>query len=176
VRLVSNRRGARSVIAGVFGCLAASALLIVMTPRPVTQVGVTVSYRGDLTKLRRVAPHAVLAPIGLPPGWRPVSSRLAVVPGGPVSWHLGFVTPSGLMASVEESSERPASFIRRMTNNGNILPRGWSAGAWWARRWRPDKDQRSMYRSAVGAFTIVVTGTSGWRELSVLANSLRTQP
>ncbi len=164
------------MIAAVFGCLAASALLIVMTPRPVTPVGVTVNYRGDLAKFRLVAPYAVLAPAKLPVGWRPVSSRLTVVPGGPVSWHLGLITPSGLMASVEESSERPAHFILRMTNNGNILPPVWTAGAWWARRWRPDKDQRSMYRSALGSFTIVVTGTVGWRELSVLADSLRPQP
>ncbi len=98
------------MIAAVFGCLAASALLIVMTPRPVTPVGVTVNYRGDLAKFRLVAPYAVLAPAKLPVGWR------------------------------------------------------------------PDKDQRSMYRSALGSFTIVVTGTVGWRELSVLADSLRPQP
>jgi hypothetical protein len=165
-----------SVIAGMFGCLAASALLIVMTPRPVTPIGLTVSYQSDLVKFRRLAPHAVLAPVGLPAGWQPVSSRLTVHPRGPVSWHLGFITPSGRMASVEESSERPKHFILRMTNNGDILPPIWSADTRWARRLRADKDQRSMYRSAVGSLTIVVTGTSGWRELSVLADSLRVQP
>jgi Protein of unknown function (DUF4245) len=162
-----------SVMAGLLGCLTAAALIIVMTPRPVTPIGVTVSYRSDLVKFRRVAPHAVLAPAHLPAGWRPVSSRLSVHSGGPVSWHVGFITPSGQMASVEESSERPKHFILRMTNNGDLLPPMWFAGAWWARRIRPDKNQRSMYRSAVGSLTIVVTGTSGWRELSVLAGSLR---
>lgn len=152
-----------------------SALIIVMTPRPVTPIGIPVSYHGDLAKFRRVAPYTVLAPAGLPVGWQPVNSRLTVVRGGPVSWHLGFATPSGRMASLEESSERPGRFILRMTNNGNMLLPVWSGGEWWARRWRPDKNQRSMYRSAPGAFTIVVTGTSGWRELSVLASSLRRQ-
>jgi Protein of unknown function (DUF4245) len=161
------------MIVAVLACVVLATLIIVMTPRPVTPVAVTVSYQGDLAKFRRLTPHAALAPQGLPAGWQPVSSRLTVVRGGPVSWHLGFMTPSGGIASLEESTELPAEFIRRITNDGNILPPVWSGGAWWARRWRPDKDQRSMYRSPTGAFTTVVTGTSGWPELARLADSLR---
>ncbi len=174
VALRAGRLG--SLLAAAAACAVMAAAIIVLTPRPVTQMAVPVSYQGDLVKLRRIAPYPVLAPRGLPAGWQPVSSRLDASPGGAVSWHLGYVTPSGLMASLEESSERPAPFILRMTNNGNAAPRLWSGGQWWARRWRPDKNQRSMYRSAPGAFTIVVTGTSGWAELSVLASSLATQP
>ncbi|MGE5291193.1 MAG: DUF4245 domain-containing protein [Micromonosporaceae bacterium] len=169
-------RRAGSLIVAALACLLFAAAMIVMTPRPVTQIAVAVSYSTDLAKFKRVAPHIVLAPEGLPAGWRPVSSRLTVTGGGVVSWHLGFITPSGRMASLEESNERPAEFIRRMTNNGDLLTPVWSAGAWWARRLRPDKDQRSMYRSAPGAFTLVVTGTSGWEELAQLAGSLRPQP
>jgi uncharacterized protein DUF4245 len=168
-----NRVG--SLLAAAAACVLMAALIIVLTPRPVTQIAAPVSYQGDLVKFRRLAPYPVLAPAALPAGWQAVSSRLDVVPGGAVSWHLGYVAPSGLMASLEESSERPAPFILRMTNNGDILPPLRAGGQWWARRWRADKDQRSMYRSAPGAFTIVVTGTSGWAELSALASSLTTQ-
>ncbi len=173
--LLRGHRGS-SLLAAALTCLVLTAVIIVATPRPTTQIAVPVNYQNDLVRFRRVAPYPVLAPRGLLSGWQPVSSRFTVVPGGAVSWHLGFVTPSGGMASLEESNERPASFILRMTSNGNIMPGVWSGGAWWARRWRPDKDQRSMYRSAPGAFTIVVTGTSGWRELSVLADSLSQKP
>ena len=165
-----------SVLAAALACLGLAAAIIVATPRPVTQLAVPVSYGADLAKLRAAAPYPVLAPRGLPAGWLAVNSRLTVVPGGAVSWHLGFVTPSGQLASLEESSERPYQFILRMTNNGNVLPPIWTGGAWWARRLRPDKDQRSMYRPAAGAFTIVVTGASGWPELAVLAGSLSSQP
>jgi Protein of unknown function (DUF4245) len=165
-----------SLLAAAVTCLIMAALIIVLTPRPVTPVAVPVNYQADLAKFRRLAPYPVLAPRGLPGGWQVVGSRLTAVPGGAVSWHLGYVTPSGLVASLEESSERPASFILRMTNNGNLLPPVWAGGAWWARRWRADKDQRSMYRSAPGAFTIVVTGTSSWAELSVLAGALAAHP
>ena len=164
-----------SLLAAAAACVVMAALIIVLTPRPVTQLAVPVNYQGDLVKFRqaRAVPGAGAA--ALPAGWQAVSSRLDVVPGGAVSWHLGYVAPSGLMASLEESSERPAPFILRMTNNGDVLPPLRAGGQWWARRWRADKDQRSMYRSAPGAFTVVVTGTSGWTELSVLASSLATQ-
>jgi hypothetical protein len=174
VALRGHRTG--SVLAGAVTCLILAAVIIVLTPRPVTQIAVPVNYQGDLVKFARAAPYPVLAPRGLPASWQPVSSRLTVVPGGAVSWHLGFVTPSGQVASLEESSERPAQFILRMTNNGNLLPPLLSGGTWWGRRWRPDKNQRSMYRSAPGAFTIVVTGTAGWPELTVLAGSLGPRP
>jgi len=171
-----SRRRVGSLLAAAVTCLILCALFLVATPRPTTPLAVPVNYQGDLVKFRRAAPYPVLAPRSLPPAWQPVSSRLTLVPGGAVSWHLGFVTPSGGIASLEESSERPAPFILRMTNNGNMLPGVWIGGTWWSRRWRQDKDQRSMYRSARGAFTIVVTGTAGWQELSVLANSLSQQP
>ncbi len=165
-----------SLLAAVVTCLILCALLIVATPRPATQIAVPVSYQADLVKFRGAAPYQVVAPRSLPAGWQPVSSRLTVVPGGAVSWHLGFVTPSGGIASLEESNESPAQFILRMTSDGNILPGVWSGGAWWSRRWRPDKDQRSLSRSAPGAFTVVVTGTAGWQELYALAGSLGQQP
>jgi Protein of unknown function (DUF4245) len=171
-----HRRRVGSLLAAVVTCLILCALLIVATPRPATQIAVPVSYQADLVKFRRAAPYPVVAPRSLPAGWQPVSSRLTVVPGGAVSWHLGLVTPSGGIASLEESNESPAQFILRMTSDGNILPGVWSGGAWWSRRWRPDKDQRSLSRSAPGAFTVVVTGTAGWQELYALAGSLSQQP
>ena len=108
----ARARGLGSVLAAALTCLVLAALIIVLTPRPVTQIAVPVSYQGDLVKFRRVAPYPVLAPRGLPPGWQPVSSRLTVVPGGAVSWHLGFVTPAGRMASLEESSRAAGSIHR----------------------------------------------------------------
>lgn len=165
---------AGSLILAALACLLLAAAMIVMTPRPVTQIAIAVSYRSDLAKFQHVAPYAALAPEGLPTGWQLVSSRLTMT-GGVVSWHLGFVAPSGRIASLDESNERPAEFVRRITNDGDLLAPVWSAGEWWARRLRPDKDQRSMYRSVPGAFTLIISGTSGWRELAELAGSVRPQ-
>jgi hypothetical protein len=158
------------------GCLLLTAVFVLATPRPVTPAAVIVDYHRDLVSFDRAAPDMVLAPQRLPSGWQPVSSRLTAAPGPTVSWHLGFITPSGQVAAVEQSDEPPAGFIRRMTNNGNQISSVWSGGAWWSRTWRPDKRQRAMYRPGPGTFTVVVTGTASWAELSVLAAALRPQP
>jgi uncharacterized protein DUF4245 len=174
----ARRRGRRagSVILAAIACLGLTAVFVVATPRPVTPVALVVGYHQDLVAFERAAPYPVFAPEGLPAGWQPVNSRVSVVSGGVVSWHLGFVTPSGQLVALEESDERPVSFIRRMTNSGNVVPPLWSQGEWWARRWRPDKKQRSMYLSRPHALTVVVTGLAGWPEITALAAALRPQP
>lgn len=175
-RLRWRGHGLASMVVAALVCLLLTAAIVVLTPRPVTQIAVVVDYHPDLVRFERAAPYTVLAPEGLPVGWRPINSRLTVAPDGPVSWHLGYVTPSGQNASLEESNERPAQFILRMTNNGNRLPPVWSGGTWWGRSWRQDKKQRAMYQSGPGPVTVIVTGTAGWAELSALAVSLRPQP
>lgn len=166
----------RGAVAWVLVCLVVAAIAVLLTPRPSTDVAVPVSYQGDLAALQRIAPYPAIAPQRLPAGWQPVSSRLTGRRGGLVSWHLGLVTPSGRLASLEESNERPAEFIRRMTNSGNLLSPAFHGGAEWARRWRPDKDQRSLYHSTPGGPTVVVTGNASWAELGTLLSSLRPQP
>lgn len=168
-------RGGRAA-ASVLACLAVAALAVVLVPRPSTDMAVPVSYQRDLAALHRIASFPVISPQPAPAGWQPVSSRLTGHHGGVISWHLGFVTPADRLASLEESDERPAEFIRRMTNSGNQFPPLSYRGMEWARRWRPDKDQRSLYHSTPGGPTIVVTGNASWQELEALAGSLRPQP
>ncbi len=63
-----------------------------------------------------------MAPAGLPGSWQPVSSGLAVGGAngaGTVTWQLGYLTPDGALASLEETNASAASFIRRMTNSGH---------------------------------------------------------
>ena len=163
-------------MAWVLACLVLAAAAVLLTPRPSTDAAVPVSYQRDLAALRSIASYPVIAPQRVPAGWTPVSSRLTGHRGGLVSWHLGFVTPSGTFASLEESNERPAEFIRRMTNSGNLLPPAYYGAAGWARRWRPDKGQRSLYHSTPGGPTVVVSGNASWAELETLLGSLRPQP
>jgi hypothetical protein len=160
----------------VLVCLAVAALAVLLIPRQATDMAVPVSYQRDLAALRRIAPFPAISPQPPPAGWQPSSSRLTGHRGGLITWHLGFVTPEGRLASLEESNERPAEFIRRMTNSGNLLPPLSYRGLEWSRRWRPDKDQRSLYHSTGGGPTIVVTGNASWQELEALLGSLRPQP
>ena len=167
------------------GCLLAAGVVVVTIPAPHAAEPVTVSYRADQDRLARLAPYPAVAPHGLPASWRPVSSGLTVGGAngaGTVTWALGYMTPDGLLASLEETNADPAVFVRRMTNSGTALPPSQQApssvppssvnGQAWNLSATPARGQRSMYRTSPAGFTLVVTGNATWPELRQLAASL----
>jgi len=163
------------------GCLLAAAVVVVAIPAPHAAEPVTVSYRADQDRLARLAPYPAVAPHGLPASWQPVSSGLTVGGAngvGTVTWALDYMTPDGLLASLEETNADPAAFVRRMTNSGTALPPSQQAlSSVNAQAWNlsatPARGQRSMYRTSPAGFTLVVTGNATWAELRQLAASLR---
>jgi Protein of unknown function (DUF4245) len=158
------------------GCLLGAAIIVVAVPMPHAAEPETVSYRSDLAKLASLAPYPAVAPVGLPNSWQPVSSRLTVGGAdgaGTVTWHLGFTTPDGSLASLEESNASAAAFIRRMTNSGTVLAPAHLAGQTWTLSSTPSRGQRSMYYTSPAGLTVVITGNATWTELRELAASLR---
>jgi hypothetical protein len=163
------------------GCLLAAAVVVVTIPAPHAAEPVTVSYRADQDRLARLAPYPAVAPHGLPASWQPVSSGLTVGGAngaGTVTWALDYLTPDGLLASLEETNAAPAAFVRRMTNSGTPQPPSPVtpaplAGQAWALSATPARGQRSMYVTSPAGFTIVVTGNATWPELRELAAALR---
>jgi Protein of unknown function (DUF4245) len=162
--------------ASVLGCLLGAALIVVAVPAPHAAEPVTISYAGDLARLARLAPYPAVAPAGLPASWQPVSSGLAVGGAngpGTVTWQLGFMTPDGTLAALEESNASAGGFIRRMTNDGTALPPVRFGGRTWSLDSVPARGQRSMYLTSPAGFTIVVTGNATWTQLRELAAALR---
>jgi Protein of unknown function (DUF4245) len=158
------------------GCLLAAAVVVVAIPAPHAAEPVTISYRGDLAKLARLASYPAVAPAGLPASWQPVSSGLAVGGAngaGTVTWQLGYMTPAGSLASLEETNASAGAFVRRMTNDGAPLAPTRLDGRTWSLSATPSRGQRSMYVTSPAGFTVVITGNATWAELRELAASLR---
>ena len=158
------------------GCVLGAAIILVAIPAPHTAQPVPVSYRGDLTRLAALASYPAVAPAGLPGSWQPVSSLLTVGGAngaGTVTWHLGYMTPDGSLASLEETNASAGAFVRRMTNDGTPLGPAPLDGQTWSRSATPARGQRSMYLTSPAGFTVVVTGNATWAELRELAASLR---
>jgi len=163
----------------VLSCLLLIFVIIVTVPMSHASSPPTVSYSGDLAVMTREARYPVVAPAGLPLSWVPVSSGVALGGAngpGTATWQLGYVTPSGTLASVEQSDAAAAAFIRRMTNSGTPQPPARIAGLAWRASANPGRGQRSLYRTRPGGSTIIVTGNGSWDQLRVLAASLRPQP
>ena len=160
-------------------CLLLTAFIIAAVPLQHAGSPVTVSYQHDLATMTRAARYPVVAPAGLPLSWSPVSSAVALGGAngpGTATWHLGFATPSGTLASVEQSDAAAAAFVRRMTNSGTPAPAARIAGLLWRASANADRGQRSLYRTGLDGSTLVVTGNASWAQLRVLAASLRVQP
>ncbi len=164
------------------GCLLGAAVLVVAIPAPHAAQPVAISYRGDQAALARLAPYPAVAPAGLPASWTPVSSGLSTggaAGAGTVTWALGYVTPDGALASLEETNSSAAPFVRRMTNNGRVLlpaqppPPPSLDGQAWTFSATPARGQRSLYATSPAGFTVVVTGSATWADLRLLAASLR---
>jgi hypothetical protein len=164
-------------------CLLLVAVVFLITPRhhDTDELRPTITYAWEVKALTRAAPYEVYAPEGLPTAWRANSSRLTgtnassyPVTGKPVGWHLGFATPTGQYASLEESNEPAGDYIRRMTNVPK--PTGTVAinGLTWEKYYQKDKKQSSLVNRQPKS-TLIVTGTADFPELSVLAGSLKPQ-
>jgi hypothetical protein len=139
-----------------------------------------IGYTWEVKALTRAAPYQVYAPEGLPTDWRANSSRLTgtdaskyPVTDKPVGWHLGFATPSGQYAALEQSNET-GDFVRRMTNvpdpSGSVVINGLN----WEKFYQKDKKQYSLV-TRQPASTLIVTGTADFTELATLAGSLKPQ-
>jgi hypothetical protein len=164
-------RGGRSVLT----CLLLSFVIIVAVPLQYASPPSAVSYQGDLATMTRAARYTVLAPAGLPLSWSPVSSGVALGGAngaGTATWHLGYLAPSGTLASVEESDAAPAAFIRRMTNGGTPAPPVRAGGRTWHASADAGRDQRSLFETDPAGSTIVLTGNTSWGQLRLLAASL----
>jgi hypothetical protein len=165
-------RGGRSALT----CLLLSFIIIVAVPLPHASSPPAVSYQGDLATMTRAARYPVLAPAGLPLSWSPVSSGVALGGAngaGTATWHLGYQTPSGTLASMEESDAAAATFIHRMTNGGTPAPPVHVADRAWQASADAGRDQRSLFETDPAGGTIVLTGNASWAQLRVLAASLR---
>ncbi len=129
-----------------------------------------VDYSSALASAKRAAPYPVLGPDGLAGSWKATSVEYRKDQKGYTVWHLGFVTPSGQYAAVEQSNAGRDDVLA--TTVPGAQPDGDAplAGKDWKRY------QGSHYRGLTvptGAATTVVTGTASYDELSQLAQALK---
>nr|WP_269205186.1 DUF4245 domain-containing protein [Motilibacter aurantiacus] len=144
--------------------------LVLALPRPSGDVVREIDYAEELASVRASAPFAVAAPAGLPAGWRPTSVRIDRR-YGTTHWHVGFATPSGAYASIEQSNRFPRAFVGDMTERGPMRGSQLVGPDLWNRTFAALRDHRAYWRTRNGVST-VVGGTASWDELEQLVGSL----
>jgi uncharacterized protein DUF4245 len=154
----------------VLGLVVVTALLIQHRHNHRVKV---VDTRPAIAEARRIAPYAVLAPVGLSSRWRATSVRLSgPVPQHPAPTHLhiGYVSPAEHYVALEESDATDTSFVAAETAHGREVGSRQIAGRQWSEYDATGSTRALVLRS--GGTAVVLVGETSWTELSELAASL----
>ncbi|MDT7841018.1 DUF4245 domain-containing protein [Streptomyces justiciae] len=131
-----------------------------------------VDYRVELLTARRAASYPVLAPEGLSADWKATSVRYDGADAE--SWHLGFSTPGGEYAQIEQSAtQKPEAFIDTASQGGEKTQTTTEIGG---RTWTRYDGGRydALVHEGEGA-TTVVAGTGGYDQLARMAKALKAK-
>lgn len=119
------------------------------------------------------AGYPVVAPTGLPEGYRPTSARTdagAAAAGDPVTLEIGYLTPSseyaGFVVSDDARAEAVTDVLGGVDERGTVDLGG--------RSWRQgttDRGETVLWRTADGV-TVLVTGSAGDEELATMSTAV----
>ncbi|MGS2590144.1 DUF4245 domain-containing protein [Streptomyces hebeiensis] len=127
-----------------------------------------VDYRVELLTARRAAPYPVLAPAGLPEGWKATSVSYKTESDD--AWHLGYLDPDGEYVAVEQSTAPPRKYVPEVSRKAADSGRTQQVADEEWQRWEGPKYD-ALVRTEGGA-TTVVTGTASFERLGEMAAAL----
>ncbi|PSK87399.1 uncharacterized protein DUF4245 [Murinocardiopsis flavida] len=132
----------------------------------------SVDYGPDAAAVRAAAPFPVPVPEGLPEGWTPTISEVGSGgEGAPVAWTLGFATPDDRHARLNVSGADPAEVLAEHIGAGEPEGAVRVRGEEWD-RYSLGKGRYAMAHAG-DEVTTVVSGSTDYAELGVLAKSLK---
>ncbi|MEU1289390.1 DUF4245 domain-containing protein [Kitasatospora sp. NPDC005856] len=132
-----------------------------------------VEYKVAAASAKRAAPYPLLSPEGLPEKWRATSVAYRPADqnnGKGNAWHLGFVTPSGQYAAIEQSDVSRDSLLADYVKGAKPDGTSEAAGRTWDRL-QGEKDRALAVQTGPG--TALLTGTASYEELAELAQALK---
>jgi hypothetical protein len=132
----------------------------------------TVDPASVIAGARAAEPWPVLAPIGLPTGWRCTSARISQAADGLDIVHLGYLSPTSTYVGLEQSATKVTGFVRESTLKGDEQGTVDVAGSTWTTYENADKTHRSLVRRDDPA-TYVVVGSGPYDQLEQFAGTLR---
>ncbi len=130
-----------------------------------------VDYRVELLTARRAAAYSVAAPEGLPAEWKATSVRFQ---GDDFdSWHLGFHDPDGDYVAIEQSTQKPVTFIEDASQGAEETDATQRIGERTWKRYEGTKYDALVLQEK--GSTTVVTGTASFGQLTKMAEALKTE-
>lgn len=166
------RASAGDLVRSLVLVLAVVAVILLLNARDERATVVRdLDFSGPLSQAQQAASYDVLSPVGLGQEWRATSVRLPREDGG-LTWHVGFVTPRGDYAGLEQTDgPPPREFVDRFAEGSRATGDVRIGGRTWQRREGGEPEPRALVLRT-DASTVVVAGSARWSELEALAGSL----
>jgi hypothetical protein len=142
---------------------------------PVAAVSAS-DYQAMLAAARGSLPFTALSPTGLPAGWELTSDNYQPEGESAADWHLGYQTPSGEYAALEQTTETLGQFLVGAASNAQQSGSVQVAGASWTEYTgtAPAAYKTLLFRhSSDGKSLEVVAGSAPLSDLETLIESLK---
>jgi hypothetical protein len=121
---------------------------------------------------QRAAPRLGFVPAvprGLPAGWVATSADVRDGGDGITFWHVGYQTPDGHYASIEQGLRVTREWISIMDSGGVPRPSQVVAGTTWVQHYKDVREVTALIHEVQGRTTMITSKGGGLRNASVLA-------
>jgi hypothetical protein len=174
---VPARRGTRGTVGDMLRTmlvvLAVVVGIVLLVPRPGQIARPAVNVAGAARGAEPALGFPPSVPQGLPAGWVPTSAETRNGTDGVRTWHIGYVTPSGLYAGVEQAAKVTDQWVAVNDAGGTPVASVPIDGVVWQQLEKPERDSTTLLLRTPGRVTLVTSKGGGLAEATVLARSLR---
>lgn len=134
------------------------------------------SFQTTLGAARQSEPFTVVAPSGLPAGWRLTSAYYQPSGAMAADWHLGYLTPGGGYATLEQTTEPLVSFLNDQHSDASpntaVQIPGATPDVWQRYTGTTPTGLRTILFHTDAKSTVLVAGSASLAELEKLAANL----
>ncbi|WP_230208896.1 DUF4245 domain-containing protein [Nostocoides sp. HKS02] len=120
--------------------------LIAIVPRVNTVSQPPVDVAGASVEIAKESGWPIERPVGLPDGWKATSVRYVRSTDGFMTWHAGYLSPTGNYVAIEQTQGPSALWIAAETNRARITGERQAGGRTWTTYVRDGKVQNKLGR------------------------------
>jgi len=151
--------------------LAIVAVVFFLVPRPTSLPQARVDVARSASEARSALGFAPSVPV-LPAGWTATQAEVRSGADGVVTWHLGFQTPGGRYAALEQAERSTYSWENILTSGGDKVGTVEISGLDWEHVVRADRAVDALIHRGTNRVTLVTSKEGGLAEATALAAAL----
>jgi len=171
-RRVTGRQSALDMVRSLAVILAIVAVIVFLIPRPNGVTPSAVDVTGAAAAARSELGFSPAVPQGLPVGWKATSVGLRDGTDGALTWHVGYLTPQGRYASIEQAAGASHQWEVVLDSGGTDRDPQTIDGLKWDQRYKDVRDVTALIHRGGGRTTMVTSKGGGLTDATLLARSL----